>query len=117
MVAPSALTEEDLSRFLEKHGNNRVKRELLLFWAMHPKARFSQLAICCALECNKPAVKVALKTLVKEGLLDTRSHNNVTLYSLTTNEKRRQPVLGLVALGWGRRKLMLRCTNNKEAQT
>jgi hypothetical protein len=35
-------TEEYLYRFLEEHGRNRVKRELLDFWSRHPDAKFSR---------------------------------------------------------------------------
>ena len=101
-------TEESLYRFLEEHGNNRVKRELLLFWGMHPNAKFSRFAICYAVDSNKLDMKMALRDMVEAKLLDTHIYNGVTLYSLTTNEDRRRPLLALAALGWNRWQLMLR---------
>jgi hypothetical protein len=102
MVALYSLTEESLYRFLEEHGNSRVKRQLLLFWGMHPNAKFSLLALRCAVDCSRPDMKMALRSMIEEGLLDTHIYNDVSLYSLTRNEERRRPVLELAALGWDR---------------
>lgn len=101
-------TEESLYRFLEEHGNNRMKRELLLFWGMHPNAKFNRLIICYAVDSNKLDIKIVLGAMVEAGLLDTHIYNGETLYSLTTNEDRRRPLLALAALDWDRWQLMLR---------
>ncbi len=107
MVATNVLTEESLYRFLEEHGNSQVRKELLLFWGMHPNAKFSGFAICYAVDCNKLDTKRALKDMVEAGLLDTHIYNGVSLYSLTKNEERRRPVLELASLGWDQWRLML----------
>ena len=101
-------TEESLYHFLLEHSNNRAKRELLLFWSMHPHAKFGLRAICYALDCSKLDAERVLRTMVDEGLLDKNICNGVTLYSLTTSEARRQPLLALAALGWDRWQLMIR---------
>lgn len=106
MVALYSLTEESLYRFLGEHGNSRVKRQLLLFWGMHHKAKFSMLALRCAVECSRLDMKMALRSMIEEGLLDTHIYNDVPLYSLTRNEERRRPVLELAALGWDQWLLM-----------
>jgi len=106
MVALYGLTEESLYRFLGEHGNSRVKRQLLLFWGMHPKAKFSMLALRCAVDCSRLDMKMALRSMIEEGLLDTHIYNDVPLYSLTRNEERRRPVLELAALGWDQWLLM-----------
>ncbi len=106
MVALYSLTEESLYRFLGEHGNSRVKRQLLLFWGMHPKAKFSMLALRCAVDCSRLDMKMALRSMIEEGLLDTHIYNDVPLYSLTRNEERRRPVLELAALGWDQWLLM-----------
>jgi hypothetical protein len=106
MVAQHSLTEESLYRFLEEHGNSRVKRQLLLFWGMHPNAKFSMLALRCAVECSKLDMKMALRSMIEVGLLDTHIYNDVPLYSLSRNEEKRRPVLELAALGWNQRLLM-----------
>ena len=105
MVALHDLTEESLYCFLREHGNSRVKRQLLLFWGMHPNAKFSMLALRCAVDCSRLDMKVALRSMIEEGLLDTHIYNDVSLYSLTKNEEKRQPVLELAALGWDRWRL------------
>jgi hypothetical protein len=107
-------TEERLYRFLQEHGDNRVKRELLLFWGMHPNARFDRRAVCYALDCNKLDAEMALGTMVDEGLLDKDTCNGVTLYLLTAEEERRRAVLELAALSWDQWQSMLRCVWNKE---
>ena len=108
MVAPNILNEESLYRFLEEHGNNRAKRRLLFFWGMHPNAKFARSAICHALDSSKLEVNKALRDVVKAGLVDTHILNEVTFYSLTTNDERRQPVLELAALSWDQWQLMLK---------
>lgn len=101
-------TEESLYRFLHEHGDNRVKRELLLFWGMHPNARFDRRTICYVLDCSKLDMERALRTMVEEGLLDKRISNGVTLYSLTPDEKKRRPILELAGFSWDQWQLMLR---------
>ncbi len=100
-------TEESLYGFLQEYGGDQVKRELLLFWSMHPNARFDHRAICYTLDCNKPDVERALSTMVEEGLLDKNTGNGVTLYSLATKGGKRQAVLALATLTWDRWRLML----------
>ena len=100
--------EERLYRFLQEHGNNRVKRELLLFWGMHPQARFDRRAVCYALDCNRLEAEIALGAMVDEGLLDKDASNGVVLYLLTTNEARRRAVLELAALSWDQWQSLLR---------
>jgi hypothetical protein len=98
----------DLYRFLREHGNNRVKRELLLFWGMHPRAKFNKFTICYAIDSSKLDMTRALKDMIAEGLVETHAGNIEPLYSLTTDEERRRPVLELAAIGWDGYQLMLK---------
>ena len=106
MVVPDV--KESVYHLLKEHGNNRVKRELLLFWGLHPSARFESKAIMYALECNRLDTERALGTMVEEGLIDRSIYNGVTLYSLTTHGEIRQPVLELANLSWYEWELVLR---------
>jgi len=87
-------------------AQNGLVRELLLFWGMHPNAKFDRKAICYALDYSKLDTERALRIMIEEGLLDSHSRNGVTLYSLTKDEERRRPVLELAALGRDRWQLM-----------
>lgn len=116
METLSISTEEELYCFLEEHGDNRVKREILSFLGRHPNTRFARYVICRALDYGKLEVDRALSTLVDERLVDNQANNGLTLYSLTTREEKRQPVLELAALGWDRWQLMLRRIESKEKQ-
>lgn len=107
MAAPNILNQESLYRFLEEHGDNRVKRRLLFFWGCYPNAKFARHIICYALDCGKLEVDRALRDLVKAGLVDTHILNGVTFYSLTANEERRRLVLELAALDWDQWHLLL----------
>jgi hypothetical protein len=113
IVAPNALTEESLCRFLKEHANNRVKRELLLFWGMHPNARFNRFAIGYAVGSSKLDMKIALRDMAEAGLLDTHICNGETLYSFTKNEEKRRSVLELASLGWDRWQLMFKRAEQK----
>jgi DNA-binding IclR family transcriptional regulator len=93
------LAKENADPLLQENWDNRVKNELLLFWGMHPNAKFAMSTICHALDCSKLDVERALKALAKAGLLDTDVHNDVTLFSLSTDEERRRPVVEYAAPG------------------
>ena len=115
MGAPNISDGESLYRLLEEHGDNRVKRELLIFWGNHPNAKFARNAICYGLDCSKLEVDRALRALVKAGLVEVHILNNdATFYSLTTNEERRHPVLELAALEWHPLRLMLKRIEQKD---
>ncbi len=100
-------TEESLICFLQKQGDNRVKRGLLLFWGMHPSAKFDGKGICYALDYSKLDTERALSTMVEEGLLGKHTSNGVILYSLTTDEEKRRPILELASLSWDRWQIMV----------
>jgi hypothetical protein len=110
----SVATEGDLYRFLEEHGNNRVKRELLAFLGRHPNARFTRYVMCYALDCGKLEVERALRALIEAELVDMHGDDSLTLYSLTRNEEKRQPVLELASLGWDQWQLMIRLIERKD---
>lgn len=107
----------EVYRFLQEHGDSRVKRELLLFWGMHPNARFDRRAICYALDCNKLEAEKALRAMVGEGLLEERTGNGVALYLLTTDDERRRSVLELAALSWEQWQLMVGSGEKEERLT
>ena len=83
METLSISTEEELYCFLEEHGDNRVKREILSFLGRHPNTRFARYVICRALDYGKLEVDRALSALVEESLVDNHASNGLTLYSLT----------------------------------
>lgn len=102
-------TQEELYCFLEEHGKNRVKRELLDFWSRHPDAKFSRYALCFALDCGKLEADRALRDMIDTGLVDKHANNGLTLYSLTrNNEEKRQLVLELGALSWDQWNIMIK---------
>ncbi len=108
MKTPNILIEEELCRFLKKYGDNQVKRELLYFWGRHSEAHFSSNVICRVLDCSKSKTEHLLQEMVEEGLLDNYVANNVTLYSLTTNQEKRRPIMELTALGWDQQNNMIK---------
>ena len=100
-------TGDNMFCFLQKFGDNWVKRELLLFWIMHPNTRFSRKAIGYSLTSSNLDLEGTLRTMVDEGLIDRHISNGVTLYSLTSNKERRQLIMKLADLGWHRWQPML----------
>ena len=111
MVVPDV--EESVCHLLKEHGNNRVKRDLLLFWGLHPSARFESKVIMHALEFNRLDTERALGTMVEEGLIDRSICNGVTLYSLTNHGEIRQSVLELAKLSWYEWELVLKRMEGK----
>jgi hypothetical protein len=103
MVMPDTMAGTGLSAFLDRCGDTRAKQELLLFWALHPDARFSRLAVLSALECSKLDTERALAYMVDIELVNTHSDSGLTTYSLTLSEKIRQMLAQLNTLDWGQR--------------
>ena len=79
--------------------DNYVKRDLYLFWGMHPSVKVSKPVINYVLDCNKKELDSQLNAMVAAGLLEEHVQNGMTLYSLTTNEERRQTILEFVRHG------------------
>jgi hypothetical protein len=103
MVMFDTMTGTGLSVFLDKCGDTRAKQELLLFWALHPNARFSRLAVLSALECSKLDAERALAYMVDIELVNKHSDSGLITYSLTLSEKIRQMLVQLDALDWHQR--------------
>ena len=103
MTVLDSRTTADLRALMSRYGDNRAKRELLLFWALHPRARFSRLAILCATECSRSDVDEALRTTVETGLVDIQCHNGSPVYSLTSNEDVRRVLAVLSTLDWSQK--------------
>jgi DNA-binding GntR family transcriptional regulator len=99
MKTLNVLAEENADRLLRENWDNRVRNNLLLFWGMHPNAKFAVATICHALDCSKLDVQRALGALAEAGLLDREVHNHVTLYSLSTDEERRRLIMEYAAPG------------------
>jgi len=114
MEATSALTEQKLSCFLAKHGNNRARRGLLLFWSRYPSAKFSKPVIYSAVNYPKHDVEKALKDMVEEGIVVSSIQNKVTLYSLTLNEERRRKIIELSTLDFERQQLLFRSIEQRD---
>jgi hypothetical protein len=107
MTAPSPLREEELLRFCGDHVSDLLSMELLAFWGRHPNCRFTIDAVTCAMDAKRRNVERALNGLLAEDLIVTSVHNDTTLYYLTPDETKRQPILDLAALGWHERRAIL----------
>jgi len=107
MTAPSPLREEELLRFCGDHVSDLLSMEVLAFWGRHPKCRFTIDAITCAMDAKRRNVETALSGLLAEDLIVTSVHSDTTLYYLTPDETKRQPVLQLAALGWHERRAIM----------
>ena len=77
-----------------------VKKELFLFWGMHPNTKFSRNTISYALDYNKIELDSTLKDMVEAGFVEAHIQNGETLYSLTTNEEVRRPILEFARHGY-----------------
>jgi hypothetical protein len=99
-------TGTDLYAFLKTNGGTRAKQEVLLFWALHPNARFSKLAVLSAVECSRIDVERALTDMVNDKLVDTHCYNGLVTYSLTCNEDIRRMMALFGTLDWSQRRII-----------
>ena len=100
MCASNIRGEEQLLRFAQEYGGDRLRLEPLEFWGRHANARFSARAVCFAVDWKRRDVEQALRELVAAGLLESAVENGLTFYSLTTHEDKRGPVMELGSLPW-----------------
>jgi hypothetical protein len=101
------ITDDSIFCFLQKYGDNWIKREFLFFWISHPNTKFSKKAIGYNLTSSNLDVEATLNTMVEEGLINKNISNGVALYSLTLNQERRRLITELANLGWYRWQPML----------
>ena len=105
----NVLVKENLCHFLQKYGDNRVKRELLLFWGKHPNATFAKFALCYAVDCSGLQVEQALKEHTEAGIVEKYpNERGLCFYSLTSDEAKRQQVIQLADFDWSQWNFMLR---------
>ena len=82
-----------------------------MFWALHPNARFSRLAVLSAMECSRLDVEKALTSMSNDHLVDVRCENGLTTYSLTLDENIRQMVTSLGTLDWNQSQILFARTH------
>jgi hypothetical protein len=101
---------EELSRFIKEYATDRYTLQLILFFAAHPYARFSELTIIHALNQNggRCSLQKALRNLVDRGLIIARFENKVVLYSLPDNTLMRSILLELAQLDVYQQWLLIR---------
>ncbi len=101
MITSEIALPEKLSQFIREYtGDQYCLVELLRFLGQHPNTRFSRLAIIHALNSRKLYTENALKHLVSNGVVRTYVENNVSLYSLSEEELRRNWALDLAKFDW-----------------
>jgi hypothetical protein len=115
-MTSKVIISEELSHFIKEHANDHCALQLILFFAIHPYARFSELAITHALNQNggRRSLQKVLRNLVDRGIIRKCIENNVLLYSLSDNSSMRSLVLELARLDVQQRWLLLRqaCNNS-----
>lgn len=100
----------ELSHFIKEYANDYYALQLILFFAVHHYARFSELAIIHALNQNggRRSLHKALRNLVDRGIIRTCIENKVLLYSLPDNTSMRSLLLELAQLDAYQRWLLIR---------
>jgi len=100
--------EEKLRQFVSQYADDPYCLELLRFFGRHPNTQFGHLATVHAFNGQRWHIELALRRLIKEGVVRTYTENNVPSYSLSQDESLRSLVLDLAKLDWGRWQLTLR---------
>jgi hypothetical protein len=94
---------------IKKLTNNRCCLSLLRFFMQHPNGHFSKLAVVHALDDSgrQSEVDNALRQLVMEGVINTRTENAVCFYQLTQDEPQRHVLLSLAKFDWHQWQMVL----------
>lgn len=94
-------TRMKLLQFVRKHGNSMGRFLVLQFWSKHPQTQFSLPCISGVVDVKKFDLKEALGMLVEEGVVEEKTNpRGLTLYTLTANPEKREPVMALSQLDW-----------------
>ncbi len=107
---------EELRHFVNEHTNDYYTLQIILFFADHPYARFSELAIIHALnhDGGGHCIQEALRGLVDKGMMKMSTESNVAFYSLPENTSMWSLVLELAKLDVHQQQILLRqiCPNS-----
>lgn len=94
-------TRMKLLQFVRSHGNSLGRFLVLQFWGKHPQTHFSLPCINGAVAGRKFDLKETMELLQEEGIVETQTTpRGVTLYCLTANPEKRNPVVALGQLDW-----------------
>ncbi|MDD4860079.1 MAG: hypothetical protein PHR56_07775 [Dehalococcoidales bacterium] len=107
-ITRAFITKDDLHRFLQNHGNSRIKRELLAFLGRHHSTRFAIFAICHSLGYHRVDVEEALTCMIVAGIVEKHHSLSTASYSLTTEDEKRRIVMALAALDWEQWQLLVK---------
>jgi hypothetical protein len=79
---------DKLASFIQEHMASYSSRQLILFFATHPRASFSEAAVTHAINQNggKGTLQKALAELVDKNVITTYNKNEVRFYSLPDNK-------------------------------
>ena len=108
---------EELCCFIREHLDNYYTQQLILFFATHPHARFSELAVIHALNHNggRNCLQKALTQLVDKGVITRYNKNNVLFYALPDNTSLQNLVLEFAGLDVRRQRLALEQSRSDSA--
>jgi hypothetical protein len=86
---------QEVTQFVNQHGNTELKRDLLRFWNRYPYAKFTSGIIAHALHNRKVDIEEALESLVNAMLIEKHTRRGLPFYCLTAEPEKRQWVLSL----------------------
>ena len=89
-------------QFVNSHADSQLKIDLLFFWNRHPNAKFTLGAIARSLDCGRrDDLEEAMEALVASDFLEIHDQKGQPFYCLSSDSKKREPILGLSACGVG----------------
>ena len=104
---------QEVTQFVNQHGNTGLKLDLLFFWNRYPYAKFTSGIIAHAVHCNRRVdIEEALESFVKAMLIEKHTRQGLPFYCLTADPEKRQWVLSLSAYRGNFRSL---CTKGMNA--
>jgi hypothetical protein len=65
----------------------------LLFWGLHCNGKFDDLTISYALDYPPQDIERELLALIETRVVDRYVEEGITLYSLTSDEEKRRPIV------------------------
>ena len=112
MDASDFQVELDLNAFLNKYGNTHARQEILLFWALHPHARFNRLAVLSAIDCSKLDARKTLDDMVSDKLVEINTDSGIDTYSLTSDGNIRKLITLIRTFDCSQRQILFQQINS-----
>jgi len=95
------MANSGLLNFLKENSRSNLERQLIRFWARHPRTKLSLYTIASAMDTAKLNLREAINSLIEKDILqEQQDDNGLITYSLADNSQAHEFIEELAKLDW-----------------